>query len=356
MEQTILWAMITLLSSFLVGYILWRLGIPGGMMLGGIIGAAAYNLLTDCAYMPSAARFFSQSIAGGFLGASLSQKDLKNFRRLIFPLIVVILGIFLSDIAIGFLITRISPLDNTTALMAGIAGGINDIPLIADELGADAGKVAVLQFVRLLAGIGLFPVMIRAFDSPRQQIKHTPCIRRIKKGKREPVSYSASQTVITILIALLGGSIGRLIKIPAGILVFSMLTTAILRLTTGIGSTPPRIKQTAQLLAGAYIGCMLDRKDILELKYLVLPAVVLVVVFAVNCLASSFIICLGSNFSLKEAMLATPPAGAGEIALISSDLDISQDFAADIMVLHIFRVIAAVTILPQLVQYVAKLI
>ena len=34
-------------------------------------------------------------------------------------------------------------------------GGINDIPLIAGEMGADASMVAVPQFVRLLVGIGL---------------------------------------------------------------------------------------------------------------------------------------------------------------------------------------------------------
>lgn len=351
MRYELIQALMTLLASFAAGWLLRRAGVPGGMMLGGIIGAAAYNLLTGSAYMPFAARFLSQSIAGGFLGASLDAKDLKKLPRLLFPLLIVLLGMFLSDLAIGFLITLVSPLDSLTALTAGIAGGINDIPLIAEELGADAGKVAVLQFVRLLTGIALFPAMIRLLDRSRP-----PAARQSAGNTAKSAPVPLPQMALTILAAVTGGAIGKAAGIPAGSLLFSLLATAALRLTTGTGAMSPGVKQAAQLLAGAYIGCMLDRRDIMELKYLVLPSLVLVAVFAVNCLLSSWLICKGGTFDRKEAMLATTPAGAGEIALISSDLSISQAFAADIMVLHILRVIAAVSIMPQLIPHLAKLI
>ena len=98
---------------------------------------------------------------------------------------------------------------------------------------------------------------------------------------------------------------------------------------------------------------MLDRQDVLERKYLLLPALVLVAVFAVNGLISGAVFCKGGFFGRKEALLAASPAGAGEIALISSDLEIAQDMAADIMGLHILRVILAVSVLPQLAPVLA---
>lgn len=340
---------ITLAAAFAGGYLLRRKGVPGGMMLGGILGAAGYNLLTGCALMPSAARLCSQSIAGGFLGISLEPGDLKKLPRLAFPLMVIFLGMFCSDLAIGFLITRISPLDSVTALTAGIAGGINDIPLIAEELGADAGKVAVLQFVRLLTGIGLFPVLIRLMAGLPAPAKEGRTGRPVRKMAPRDLSGTAG----ALLASFLGGAAGKLLGIPAGSLIGSMFFAAGFRLMTGRGSVPPGIKQAAQLLAGAYIGCMLDRRDILDMRFLLLPALVLVAVFTVNGLISSAIICRRGGFTRREAMLAASPAGAGEIALISSDLKIAQDMAADIMVLHILRVILAVSLLPQLVPLLA---
>ena len=76
---------------------------------------------------------------------------------------------------------------------------------------------------------------------------------------------------------------------------------------------------------GAYIGCMLDRQDVLERKYLLLPALVLVAVFAVNGLISGAVIC-------KEGLC---------------------ELGADFMVLHILRVILAVSVLPQLAPVLA---
>lgn len=338
---------VTLLAALGAGYLLRRAGVPGGMMLGGILGAAGYNLLTGCAYMPSITRVCSQSVAGGFLGVSLDRRDLRKLPRLGFPLLVIFLGLFCSDLAIGFVVTRISPLDSVTALTAGIAGGINDIPLIAEDLGADVGKVAVLQFVRLMVGIGLFPLLIRLLTESSGGGKSSRARRPARRGKAPPGTAGA------LLAAFLGGMTGKALGIPAGSLICSMVFAAAYRFLTGRGGMPPWIKQAAQLLAGAYIGCMLDRQDILELRYLLLPALVLTAVFSVNGLICSAIICRGGFFSRREAMLAVSPAGAGEIALLSSDLDIAQDMAADIMVLHILRVILAVSVLPQLVPVLA---
>jgi uncharacterized membrane protein AbrB (regulator of aidB expression) len=55
-------------------------------------------------------------------------------------------------------------------------------------------------------------------------------------------------------------------------------------------------------------------------------------------------------------MLATTPAGASEIALISSDMNVELTEATDIMLLHIIRVIARVSIMPQVIPYIAQLL
>ena len=339
---------LTLACAFVIGALLTRLHVPGGMMLGGIIGAAAFNIVTDQAYTPYVMRLFAQSIAGGFLGATIDRDKIKRLKDLILPLLVIVGTMLCADILIGWLIVRVSPLDPVTALASGMAGGINDVPLIAEELGGDAGKVAVLQFVRLITGIAVIPFLIGLTDKDAHTTEEHEAV---KKAASAEISWG--EYILTILVAVAGGYIGKLIGIPAGILLFSMIATAILHLATGKGRMRSPVKKLAQLFTGAYIGCMLHKSDVLELRFVILPALVVAVVFIGASYFGAWLMRKVSNFNVRESMLATTPAGASEIALLSEDLNISGKNSADIMILHVFRVICVVSIIPQLIPWIA---
>ena len=341
--------LITLAAAGAVGFVCRKIGVPGGMMLGGIVGAALLNLLTDNAYAPFFIRFFAQSVAGGFLGAAIDKDKLRQFPRLALPLAVIVTGLLITDFVMGALMVLVSPMDLVTALCSGIPGGINDVPLIAADMGADAGKVAVLQFVRLITGIMLIPMLIRLMDKSAVQTAETA-----DKGLQKKRKISRRETAVGLLAAMGGGYIGRLIGLPGGVLLFSMIAVAVLYLTTGYGAIEPSTKQIAQLFSGAYIGSLLHRQDILELRYLILPALIVVVMFAVSCVVFSFFLRKITAMDVKQSMLACSPAGASEMALMSSELNIVGDFAADIMLLHVFRVIVVVSLFPQIISLVVK--
>ena len=55
----------------------------------------------------------------------------------------------LCALAVGYVLDRIH-----------LPGGISDIPMIAADLGADPSVVVTMQFIRLVLGIGCFPLMI----------------------------------------------------------------------------------------------------------------------------------------------------------------------------------------------------
>lgn len=346
----ILKLIMTLTFAFAVGLLFRRMNVPGGMMLGGIVGAALLNVLTGNAYTPYFIRFFAQSVAGGFLGLSLDRDKMKQLPRLAVPLVIIVIFLLATNIVMAWLFVAVSPMDSLTALFAGIAGGINDVPLIAADMGADAGQVAVLQFVRLITGIAVIPLLIRMMDKNAGTGKRS----RREKKKKKPVPFG--EAVIGIGVAMLGGYVGKLIGLPGGVLLFSMVATACLHIGTGRGAIHADTKLVAQLFAGAFVGSQLHQQDFLNLRYLVVPALILMVMFVGNCLISAFILRKTTDMTIKESMLSCSPAGAGEIALLSSDLNITTDYAADIMILHVFRVMIAVSLFPQLIPFIAKLL
>lgn len=342
--------LITLAAAGVVGSLFRKMGVPGGMMLGGIVGVALLNVIAETAYTPYFIRFFAQSVAGGFLGASIDRDKLKQLPRLAVPLVIIIGFLVLTDVIMAWLFVHLSPLDILTSLCSGIAGGINDVPLIAADMGADAGKVAVLQFIRLIVGIAIIPMMIRVMDKEAGQ-KEERSGRGTKKKKAVPLV----KTAIGLAAAMAGGYVGRIIGLPGGVLLFSMIAVAAVHLVSGYGEMHSDTKVVAQLCSGAYVGCLFHRQDILELRFVLVPALILAMMFILNCLVTGYVLRKTTSMTIKESMLACSPAGAGEIALLSSDLNITADYAADIMILHIFRVIFAVAVFPQMIPFIARL-
>jgi hypothetical protein len=116
---------------------------------------------------------------------------------------------------------------------------------------------------------------------------------------------------------------------------------------------PMWAKRLAQVLSGAYIGCGMGLSDVLELKYLILPALLLVSSYFITCLITGNILCKYFGMSIKEAMLAATPAGASDMALISSDLGVQ---GTDLIVLQIIRLVVVVSLFPQIIHLIIMLV
>ncbi len=337
---------ITLLVGGVAGFAFYKLKFPGGMIVGSIIGVSSLSILTGSAYMPAGARLAAQVVAGAFIGVSVSKEDLRRLKSLAGPATALLLGMLALNLTSGYLIYLFSPLDLMTSLMSAVPGGMSDTPIISAEMGADASKVAVLQFVRLLAGIGLFPVMIgfiaRKHHEDTSPVPYTKPVR--SAGRR-----LNGEIFLTMGIALIFGIIGKRTGIPAGALLFSLLSVLTLKLTTSIGWLPSWIKRLAQVLSGAYIGSSVEYADVLEIRYLAVPAIILVVGYIVLCIFLGYFIHKKFNLSFRESMLSVTPAGATDMALIASDLGIQS---SDVIVLQIVRLVVVISVFPQLINLI----
>lgn len=345
---------ITLAVGLLFGYAFYKMKVPGGMMVGAIIGVAALNIFFDLAYMPLYAKYVAQITAGAFIGCSVDKSDMQHLKHLVQPALLLLGSMLILNITLGFIIYFSSPLDLLTSLMSSVPGGMNDIPIISADMGADAPKVAALQFIRMLAGIGLFPTLISVVprrNSQKDRIsraeKPTPSEESCSSSK-----YSTPAFIQTIFVAAFSGILGKILNIPAGILIFSMIGVLCFQLLDHKTYMPLWAKRLAQMLSGAYIGGSMSYSDIVELKYLVVPALTLLLGYFITCLLLGRALSKHFDMSIKEAMLVATPAGATDMALISSDLGVES---ADLIVLQVIRLLVVVSVFPQIISLVVKL-
>ena len=345
--------LVTLLSAAAVGWVFFRFKIPGAVMIGALVGALALNVFTGLAYMPASAKFAAQIMAGAFIGCSFSRDDLKRLPMIAGPLTVILFTFFVLNMVLGFLIYWITPMDLLTSLMATVPAGMSDTPIIAAEIGADAGKVTILQFVRLVSGIAIFPSMISSYD--RQVSRFTvpeECNTASTIGECTNSRIPRRLIVlITLAAAIAGGWFGQAIGMPAGALTMSMIAVIALKLTMGFGSFPPFARRLTQLLSGAYIGCTMDGNDLAELRFLVIPMIIILIGYTVNCFAVGTLLHRVFKMERKVAMLAVTPAGARDMALISADIGV---FSTDLVVIQILRMILVISIFPQIILLIVR--
>lgn len=357
--------LITLLVCAASGLLLKRLKVPGGMLVGALIGGALLNVLTPYGYMPYAGRFAAQVAAGAYIGAMFDRGQLKSVRRVWKPYLMIMCFFLVANLIAGFLIWRTGACDLMTALLCCVPGGMSDTPLIAADMGADVGVVAVLQFVRMVTGVAVMPSIISLLVRDASQtavVNLEAAVNAAAAAENDAAAEGQTQSsettktgkksiplaVCTVAVAVVGGILGRAAGIPAGILVGSMLIVIAMNLSYGKAYLPMPLKRLAQILSGAYIGCTLDQESILRLRYLILPAVIILAVYIPTSLLCGWLNAKINRRELRESMLSATPGGASDMALIAADLGVES---MDLMVIQVLRMVSVIIIFPQLVYY-----
>ncbi len=335
----------TILAAFVLGYILDKCCIPGGMMVGAVIGASLLNLATGNAQMPVFAKISAQIVAGAFIGSGISRRELPEIKKVIKPALLVILGLLLFNLMSGFIIYKTSKIDLLTALLCTTPGGISDIPIVAEDLGADASKVLVMQLVRLVFGIGIFPTVIsKVTNIEVQDLRADMGVLDEKKDK----DYLS--IFLTIGVAVAFGMLGKASGLPAGTMSFATIGSIIFKLLYDRANLPHIIRKAAQCLSGAYIGAGIGMTQIIEIRLLIVPALILIISLALGAWLISGVLYRKKFFSRREAMLAATPAGASDMALISGDLGIHN---IRLIFLQVIRYMVVITLFPTLLKWIA---
>lgn len=333
---------LTLAASFTVGMLFMKLKVPGGILVGGIIGTTILSMTTGMAEMPFTARLIAQIIAGAFIGSSVDRDDLAKLKTVYKPFIIVIASLAAVNLVAGTLVYRFGPLDRLTSFMCCVPGGMGDTPLIAAELGAQMPPVVILQFVRMVVGIGVFPsVILWATKNEGETVVEKVGHEMAKKKAVSPMSL----TIGSLLLAGVFGVIGRKLGVPSGALLFAILTILVLKLAGVPVVYPKWIKRMAQVLSGAYIGCSVGLDTLYMLPALILPALIIVGVYMINAFITGNIIAKTCGISKRESMLMVTPAGATDMALISADIGVNSP---NLIVLQIVRMLTVISIFPNM--------
>lgn len=348
--------LLTLAVGAAGGYLLFRLKFPGGLIVGAIIATALLGICFDAAVVPGVTRTVAQITAGAFIGCSVSKEDMGRLPKIIRPLAILIGGYLILNLTVGFLFFAFFPqLDPCTGFFTAVPGGMSDIPVISADLGANVPQVAVMQFVRMAVGVGAFPAIIAAVNQRELAASPAPAgPSPADGGAPAPAQDKRPRIVLlTVAVGAAFGFLGKASGIPAGTILFSTVSVLVLKLSTGRAFVPRWLKRVAQVLTGCYVGCYFGMEELLQLKYLILPAAILLAFYVGNCFFMGWLLPKITHLNRAEAMLIATPAGASDMALISSDIGVDNP---DVIFIQILRMIIVITTFPHLINLVLHLL
>ena len=334
----------TLLFALAGGWTLQKLKVPGGMMVGAVIGASAFNILTGQGYMHPLAKTAAQIAAGAFIGVGVRREDIGQMRSLLKVSLLIISALLVVNVATGLALHALGPMDLITSLMASAPGGLSDIPMIAADMGADASQVVVLQFARFVLGIALIPSVVARL--PRTQ------------GQEEIRGNLLSQgdwphTMLTLLAAGVCGFLGRASGVPGGTMAFATVGTIVFKLSYPKACMLRPVRRAAQWLSGAFVGAGVGMAQLIALKDLALPVLVLLSSYSLVCVLLGKLLQKLKLFDKRESYLAATPAGASDMALISADLGV---YDVRLVLLQVMRLVVVISIFPSILQAVSHLL
>lgn len=368
MENLIL----TLIIGLAGGIIALRLKVPAGAMVGAMLAIAIFNIITGAAYFPQNIRLITQMAAGAFIGARVKHKDIKDLRLVIKPAILMVSGMIILDLIIGYIMYKVTDIDLVTSLFACAPGGIVDMSIVSSDLGADSSKVAILQLVRLMSVMMLLPTLLKIVTSKvsnksevNKNVDENLCISSTegadldgnsKENKKATINSNKKNKYINLLltafVSFAGGITGYLLKVPAGAMTFSMVAVATLNISYNRAYMPLNIRRLTQVFAGILIGARMTYGDLIALKSVLIPAVVLLIgIIAVN-LFLGFFISKVSEIDIVTSLFASAPGGMSDMALIAEDLGADSPKVA---ILQLARYVCVIAFYPIIIKFITSL-
>ena len=236
-----------------------------------------------------------------------------------------------------------------TSFFATAPGGIMDISLIAYDFKANTSQVALLQLIRLISVISFVPFFTKKCYERSKNKKESfekEIENEIDEEKRT-LNKSEKSLTFTLIIGIIGGIIGYFSHLPAGTMSFAMAFVAFFNVKTQKAYMPLPLRKIIQTFGGALIGARVTLADVVALKTLVLPIILIIVGFCLMNVLVGFFLYKTTKFSLSTALLSASPGGMSDISLMAEDLGANGPQVASMQFL---RAIFIVGVYPLIIK------
>jgi len=405
------------LILFLLGLVGWglfsRLRLPVAPLLGTLAILTTLRALGwEIPMSPEWLFPLLQVLLGVYVGSKVTREAVQNLKPMISSAVIIVLWAQAVVFLMGPLLAWMTTLDLYTALLSSSMGGLPEMTMIALATRADLGFIIMMQLVRMIATIAVFPFIFKKWvvekanndftlnsnapdhhrntasnpgsnsheakttepnqvldnNSPGNSNKRTEEERGkliLKKNIKEYFSYltanilpqlyktprPAARGIMVLLIASGGGAALHFLGVPAGIMIGATLAVGASSLA---GVKPFTIPAPMFNLMLAGLGIAVS-DNIMPEKFaeltdpgLLAPVIIATVLIFISSLLVSLLVHRISGWDLPTSFLAAAPGGFSVMVALAAKYD-KDPFM--VSMLHLCRLLSIKIVVPFVFMY-----
>ncbi len=308
--------------------------LPTPMLFGGLAGALVYALARPGARLelPGSAFRAGQATVGLVVGSSIDWGSLAALGPRWLIVVVVSTFSLLVSVGVGRLLVRRGATP-VTAAFSSIAGGAAGLTAMADDLGADARVVAVLQYLRLLMVLVTLPVVVAVVFGAG--------------GQADALDFAVAAWPVDLAFVtvamVLGLWLGPRVGMPSPAILGPLLVAALLTLVPlfADAAVPEPVEALGYLLIGVQVGLKFTLASLRSISRMVPTALFTIAVTLVACAGLGWVLVTTTGAAPLDAYLATTPGGIYAVMGTSSATGGDVTFVAATQVLRLLVVLAS---------------
>lgn len=301
-------------------FVVARLPLP--WFLGALTATLIAAVLEVPLYPPARLGMLLRAVLGVAIGSAFSPEILGRGA----PMLVSLLGLLpWMAILIGggyWFFSRRAMYDPMTSFFASVPGGLSDMVLISEEMGADARAVTLIQLSRNLLVVFALPLYL-------QWHEHIAVARQAFAAKSHLTDLSIDSAAELLLLGVAGVWLGRRLGIAGAAIIGPMVLSGVSHVagwTTA--SVPFEIMTPTQILLGILLGYKFRGLTWLEFRTTLASGLVFSAGLLVLALAMATLVAHFSGYSPVLTLMAYAPGGQAEINLLAFALHADVAFIA----------------------------
>lgn len=153
-----------LVGGLLGAALLTALQLPAGTLIGAVLGSALANRVPaggGPGTLPAPFRVVGLVLLGCVAGVRLDGATLATLGRIALPLAAAVLALVLLNVALAAVLVKRYAVDPLTAVLACAPGGISELSVAAQQMGARTEVVIAIHAVRVLVVVlVVLPVLV----------------------------------------------------------------------------------------------------------------------------------------------------------------------------------------------------
>ncbi len=317
-------------------------GIPMAWMLGALAACMLATQFIENVYVPSIFREILQPVLGVLLGSFFTSSLLNELSRWPMVLVFLVAYVFVASLFGVFYFRRIAGYNLPTAFFSAVPGGLSDLTVVGESLGANIVLLGLTHSIRVLMVVVLTPLIVAYFASgPALEVTAA-----------RPDMIGLGDAGILILCGVVGYALGRLTRMPAGATLGPLLVSAAAHLADlTAGSPPPTAIFVVQVVLGAYIGARFVDLQWHEFRSALVHGIIWSSGLIAIATLAAILCAWETGFGLPQLLLAFAPGGIAEMGLLTLALGID---VALVTTCHAARIIMIYLVIPIAARGVRK--